>query len=144
MAGAEQSVIVDVPRDVLFGVIADYEKYPEFVKDVGAARVIERGDGYTIAEFTLNLIKTVRYTIRLTETPPERVSWTLIESNLLKSNDGSWTLEALPGDRTRATYRLEVGIGRFVPQMITNSLTGKTLPATLKAYKERAEGLARK
>ncbi|MBW1879900.1 MAG: SRPBCC family protein [Deltaproteobacteria bacterium] len=143
MAGAEQSVIVDVPPDVLFGVIADYEKYPEFLNDMAGARVIESGDGFTVAEFTLNLIKTVRYTIRLTETPPERVSWTLIESNLLKVNNGGWTLEALPGDRTRATYRLEVTIGRFVPKMISNRLTGKTLPATLKAFKERAEGLDR-
>jgi len=143
MAGAEHSMIVDVPPDALFAVIADYEKYPEFLNDMGAAQIIERGEGFTVAEFTLNLIKTVRYKIRLIEEPPKQVSWTLIESNLLKSNNGGWTLEALPGDRTRATYRLEVGIGRFVPQMIANRLTGKTLPATMKAFKERAEGLAK-
>jgi len=141
MPGAEHTMTVNAPPAVLFDVIADYERYPEFLKDIKAAKVIERGDGYTIARFTLDLIKTVHYTIRLVENKPTSVSWTLVESNLLKTNNGGWTLEELPGGKTRATYRLEVGIGRFVPRMISDRLTGKALPSTMNAIKEQAEKL---
>lgn len=139
MAGAQQSIDVDVPPSVLYEVIVDYEKYPEFLSDVKSAKVLERGEGFAKARFELDLIKTVRYTIRLVEKPDREVSWTMIESNLMKSNEGGWTLEDLGDGRTRATYRIEVGLGRFVPKTIVNALTGRTLPATLQAFKERAE-----
>lgn len=141
MAGAEHTMDVNAPPAVLFDIITDYERYPEFLDGFKSAKVLERGEGYAIARFTLDLIKTVHYTIRLTEKKPDSVSWTLVESNLLKVNNGGWTLVELPGGRTRVTYRLEVGIGRFVPKMITDRLSGSTLPVTMKAFKERAEKL---
>ncbi len=140
MAGATQTVVVDVPRDVLFEVIRDYERYPEFLDDMEAARVVRRDDDAVEAEFTLNVIKRISYTLRLVERAPERLEWSLVKG-MFKRNDGSWTLEELPGGRTRATYSIEITIGVFLPGTIVNRLVGKTLPATLQAFKQRAESL---
>ena len=139
MPGAEKSIIVNTSPEVLYDVIADYEKYPEFLKDISAVRVIERSPQASVVEFTVNLIKKVDYTIRLTGERPRSVSWTLVKSSILKANNGGWTLEDLGGGRTKATYRLELQVSMFVPGRIADSLTGSTLPATLEAFKARAE-----
>jgi len=137
--GAEQSIIVNVPVEVLFSVIVDYERYPEFLKDCAGVRVLDREDSMVTVEYTLDLIKKVTYVICLTENEPTGVSWTLVRSNLMKSNEGGWELIDRGDGTTKAIYRLDVGVGRFVPRSIVDRLTKTTLPATLKAFKQRAE-----
>lgn len=140
MAGATQTVVIDVPREALFDVIRDFEKYPEFLDDMEAATIVRRDGDEAEVEFTLNVIKRISYTLKLVESAPERLEWSLVKG-MFKRNDGGWTLEALPGGRTRATYSIEITIGVFLPGTIVNRLVGKTLPATLQAFKRRAESL---
>ena len=124
-----------------FSVIRDYEKYPEFLDEMESVRIIRSQGGVSDVEFTLNVIKRVRYTLRLTESPTgDGLRWELVEG-MFKSNSGGWALESLPDGRTGAVYDVEVAVGIFVPGSIVNRLVGKTLPATLKAFKRRAESL---
>ena len=143
MAGAVQSIEIGVPREQLFDVIVDYERYPEFLSDMSAAQIVRR-DGPTVdVRFTLDLIKRLEYTLRLVGQRATGLSWTLVDGPF-KKNEGGWTLEDLPGGRTRATYRIEIAVGMFLPGAIVNRLVGQTLPATLQAFKARAESLAKK
>ena len=141
MPGAEKTIEIDAPPEVVFGIITDYEKYPQFLSDVKKVKVLERGDGYAIMEQTLSVVKEVTMTLRLTETPHTAVSWvTQSGSRMLKKNDGRWKLEDLGNGRTRATYGLDVEVGGiWVPKSVVNGLTGTTLPKTLEAFKKRAE-----
>lgn len=140
MAGATQTVIVDVPREAFFDVVRDYERYPDFLGDMVASRVVRREGDVAEVEFTLDVVKRISYTLKLVESAPERLEWSLVKGTF-KRNDGGWTLEELPGGRTRATYSIEITIGVFLPGTIVNRLVGKTLPATLQAFKRRAESL---
>jgi ribosome-associated toxin RatA of RatAB toxin-antitoxin module len=141
MPGTQQSIVIHAPVDVVYGVIVDYEKYPQFLSDVSAVKVISRAPGTTVMEQTLSLVKEVTMRLRLTETPHSAVSWvTETGSRFLKKNDGSWKLEDLGDGTTRATYGLDVEVGGiWVPQAIVDKLTGGTLPKTLQAFKARAE-----
>ncbi|MEL6345559.1 MAG: SRPBCC family protein [Myxococcota bacterium] len=139
MPGAERSIVINTSPEVLYDVIADYARYPEFLKDISKVTVEEQTDDASVVTFELNLIKTVRYTIRLSGDRPRTVSWTFVRSNILKSNTGGWVLEDLGNNQTRATYRLDVSVGMFVPKRIVSTLTGTTLPTTLDAFKRRAE-----
>jgi ribosome-associated toxin RatA of RatAB toxin-antitoxin module len=124
-----------------FSVIRDYEKYPEFLDEMESVRIIRSEGGVSDVEFTLNVIKRITYTLRLTESPGgDGLRWELVEG-MFKSNSGGWALESLPDGRTGAVYDVEVAVGIFVPGSIVNRLVGKTLPATLKAFKRRAESL---
>lgn len=143
MPGASRTVVIHAPADVLFDVITDYASYPQFLSDVAEAKILERTDGGALVQFGLNLIKKVHYTLRITEVRPGSVRWVLHESSLMKANDGGWTLEALPDGTTRATYEVDVTPKGFVPGPIVSALTGRTLPATLDAFKQRAEARAR-
>ena len=140
MAGATQTIVVDVPREEFFEVVRDYERYPEFLDDMEASEVLSRDGDVAEVEFTLNVIKRISYTLRLVESGSERIEWSLVRG-MFKRNDGGWTLEELPGGRTRATYSIEITLGVFLPGTIVNRLVGKTLPATLQAFKQRAESL---
>ena len=140
MPGASRTVEIGVSPDVLFDVIVDYERYPEFLSDVSTVKVLSRGEGEAIVEYGLNLVTTVSYSLRMREERPKRVKWTLEKSSIMKANVGGWELEELPNGHTRATYSVDVTPRGFVPKTIISALTGRTLPATLEAFKKRAEG----
>ncbi len=143
MAGATRSIEINAPAEVLFDVIIDYEKYPEFLPDMERVS-IQRSDGdNAVAEFHLNLIKRIAYTLDLKGQRPHKVRWSLIKAKLFKHNDGGWDIEELGEDRVRATYTIDIGFGLLVPKSISNRLVGTSLPATLEAFKRRAETLAR-
>lgn len=140
MAGAEKSIEINAPIETVYAIITDYAKYPEFLDDVKAVKVLSQGGGAARIEQTLSLVKEVTMTLKLTEVPNTSVSWvTEGGSRFLKKNDGGWKLEDLGGGRTRATYGLDVEVGVWVPKKIVDSLTGSTLPKTLEAFKARAE-----
>lgn len=141
MAGATHTVVIDCTRSDFYSVITDYEKYPEFLEDMSEVRVVSR-DGDTVdVHFTLNLVKELKYVLRLVESPTrDGLDWTLVEGPF-KRNSGTWTLTDAEGGKTHAGYTIEVSVGVFLPGTLVNRLVGQTLPATLKAFKERAESL---
>jgi len=66
-------------------------------------------------------VRTIKSTVRFTYDGPTTLRWTQ-EKGELKSVDGSWELEDLGGERTRATYRLDVELGRMLGLVIRGPL----------------------
>jgi len=141
MAGAERTIIIEAPIQVVYDIIVDYEKYPEFLSEIDKVKVLARNGSVVDAEYTASMVKTVSYSLRLTGTPPTSVRWSLLKASFMKSNDGGWTLKDLGDGRTQATYGLEVRVSRLVPGKLVDKLTVTTLPATLDAFKKRAESM---
>jgi len=141
MPRAEQQVVIDAPVEKVFAVITDYERYPEFLPDMKEVTVLDRNDGVAKVRFELELVMRVSYTLRLVETPPLGLAWTLEEAKMMVENVGGWTLER-EGNRTRATYALEVKLRGLIPKSVSTRLLGTTLPQTLERFKARAEGRA--
>lgn len=142
MAGATRSIEVNAPADVFYDVVADYERYPEFLSDMETVRVLDQDGGNAQVEFTLNLIKRISYVLDLRGDRPRSVRWTLARAKMFKHNTGSWEIEELSERRIRATYSIDIGFFMLVPRGISNRLVGKSLPATLESFKRRAESLA--
>ena len=142
MPAAEKTIIIDAPISVLYNVITDYEKYHEFLPEVVKVDVLSRTGNIVRAKYTAKMIKTINYVIDLTEIENSSIKWTLVESSIMKSNVGGWTLKDLGDGRTEATYSLNVTVkGIFVPSSIVHKLTEGTLPTTLENFKRRAESL---
>jgi ribosome-associated toxin RatA of RatAB toxin-antitoxin module len=60
-----------------------------------------------------------------------------------KVNSGGWDLTPIAdGKHTHALYFIEVQVGMFVPGSIMRSLVGRTLPDTVRRFKEEAERVA--
>jgi ribosome-associated toxin RatA of RatAB toxin-antitoxin module len=62
-------------------------------------------------------VRTVKSIVRFSYDGPDNLSWTQ-EKGELKSVDGRWELEDLGGERTRATYKLEVELGRMLGMLV--------------------------
>ncbi len=141
MPGASRSILIDAPIETVFGIITDYEKYPEFLSEVKAIRVSERREGEAVVQYEVSVLKTIRYTLKLKEEKPQRISWSLVEGELMRENKGSWLLEP-QGKQTRATYSIEMTLGPLVPKAMVNALVDSSLPKMLESFKKRAEGKA--
>jgi ribosome-associated toxin RatA of RatAB toxin-antitoxin module len=143
MAQASRSVTVNVTPEKLFDIIADYEKYPEFLPEVKKVKV-DAGQG-SIKEVTYTVdikAKVINYTLKHTAERPAKLSWTMIKGEMMKGNDGSWVLKpgAQPGT-TDATYNIDLKLSALVPGFIEKALAEQSLPGLLANFKARAEKL---
>ena len=141
MPGATSSILIHADTKTVYEVVSDFEKYPEFIPDVKSVKVHRKGKKVE-ADFEVSIIKRIQYSLAFDLKPYQQVQWTFVSSNLFKDNKGYWKFKEVKKGQTEATYHTEVDFGLFVPSIITNRLVGSNLPAMLKRFKTRAEGLA--
>ncbi|MFY2558607.1 type II toxin-antitoxin system RatA family toxin [Corallococcus terminator] len=139
MPGATRTIVINAPIEKVFDVITQYERYPEFLSEVKETRTANRKDNTVDVHYKVDVMKTVRYSIRVVEERPRRMSWTFIEGEVMKDNKGSWVLEPEGEGKTRATYNVEMALGLLVPKAVVNALVDTSLPKMLEAFKRRAE-----
>jgi coenzyme Q-binding protein COQ10 len=143
MARAERTEVFDVPADKMYKAITDYKSYPSFVDGMKSVEVqTESADGATV-KFNLSLIKDISYMIKLSHKPNSEVSWSLVTGDMMKVNNGKWTIKDLGGNKTEVTYSLEVELKGFLPGlgMIEKTLVTTNLPLNMKAFAKRAASL---
>ncbi|MCP3137469.1 type II toxin-antitoxin system RatA family toxin [Pyxidicoccus xibeiensis] len=141
MPGATRTIVINAPVEKVFDVITQYDRYPEFLPEVKEIRTANREGNTVVIHYKVEVMKTVRYSIRVTEERPRRMSWTFIEGEVMKDNKGSWVLEPEGEGKTRATYNVEMALGLLVPKAVVNALVDTSLPKMLDAFKRRAEAL---
>lgn len=140
MAGATRSIVINAPPDKVFDVIVDYDRYAEFIPEVKKIRTSDRNGNQVKIHYEVNIVKTIHYTLLAREERPKRMSWTFVEGEVMKDNQGSWVLEPEGEGRTKATYTVDMALGPLVPKAIINGLVEQSLPKMLEAFKRRAEG----
>ena len=142
MATASKSVIINVPPEKFFEVVTDYDKYGEFLPEVKKVKV-EGGQG-SIKEVTYTVdikAKVINYTLKHIAEKPTKMTWTMIKGEMMKGNDGSWTLKPSANGGTEATYHIDLKLSSLVPGFIEKALAEQSLPALLANFKARAEKL---
>jgi carbon monoxide dehydrogenase subunit G len=115
---------IDAPLDRVWALVEDVESAPQWQGGLKALRALDRdGDGRAVRCETETdaKVKAVKSIVRFTYDGPARLTWTQ-EKGDLKSVEGSWTLEELGGDRTRATYSIDVDLGRTLGLLIRGPL----------------------
>ncbi|RKH11349.1 SRPBCC family protein [Corallococcus praedator] len=139
MAGATRTITINAPIEKVFDIITDYDRYAEFLSEVKKVSTSQRQGNTVQVHYEVDVVKTIRYTIKVTEERPKRMSWTFVNGEVMKDNKGSWTLEPDGEGKTRATYNVEMALGMLVPKAIVNGLVDNQLPKMLDAFKRRAE-----
>jgi carbon monoxide dehydrogenase subunit G len=115
---------IDAPLERVWALVEDVEGAPRWQGGLKAIRAIERdGDGRaTVCESESDAkVRTIKSTVRFSYGGPTRLRWRQ-EKGEMKSVDGSWKLEDLGDGRTRATYSLEVDLGRMLGLVIRGPL----------------------
>ncbi len=128
----------------LWDVITDYESYPDFVDTVESLEVLGRRGNKVTAEYEVNMVKKITYTLEHTETKPNKMTWKMIEGELFTSNDGGWKLKSMGENKVEAEYFVDVGLPLFVPKSIIKGLVGQSLPEMLEKFEARAKARAKK
>jgi ribosome-associated toxin RatA of RatAB toxin-antitoxin module len=126
MAGISGSSTADIdaPLDSVWALVEDVPSAPEWQGGLKAIHVLERDDqgrATQVEAETDAKVTTIKSTVRFQYNGPRTLSWTQ-EKGGLKSVDGRWELEDLGGERTRATYSLEVELGRRLGMVIRGPL----------------------
>jgi uncharacterized protein YndB with AHSA1/START domain len=117
---------IDAPLAEVWKLVADVEAAPRWQGGLNDVETLEHdADGRAVlCEVESDgRVRAIRSTVRFAYEAPSALRWTQ-EHGELKSVDGSWELLDLGGGRTRATYSLEVELGRMLSLLIRGPLVG--------------------
>lgn len=120
------STEIEAPIAAAFAAAADVEASPRWQPEIKVSECLERdGDGNQVLVHmeTDAKVRRLGSDLRFSYEVPNRVSWSQ-EKGDLKSVEGSWEFEDLGEGRTRATYWLEVDLGRTLGLLIRGPLVG--------------------
>jgi ribosome-associated toxin RatA of RatAB toxin-antitoxin module len=115
---------IDAPIDQVWALVEAVEQAPEWQGGLKALRALERDEHgrATLCESKSDAkVRTVTSTVRFRYDGPTTLAWRQ-EKGELKSVEGSWKLADLGGNRTRATYDLDVDLGRVLGLVIRGPL----------------------
>jgi ribosome-associated toxin RatA of RatAB toxin-antitoxin module len=119
----------------------DFERYPEWAHDVKEASVRER-DAHgraTKVEYRASALgRSTHYTLAYDYSQaPERLSWSLVEGDIMRAIDGAYTFSP-QGTGTDITYSLSIELIVPLPGFVKRRAEVRILH-TLKELKTRAE-----
>jgi carbon monoxide dehydrogenase subunit G len=115
---------INAPLDQVWALVEDVEKAPEWQGGLKEVHALERdaaGHATLCESHSDGKVRTIKSNVRFVYSGPTRLSWTQ-EKGDLKSVDGSWQLDDLGDGRTRATYSLDVDLGRMLGMVIRGPL----------------------
>ncbi|MEX0659769.1 MAG: SRPBCC family protein [Egibacteraceae bacterium] len=136
-----ESITVQAVPDAVMDVIADFEAYPEWQREIKAVEVLETDDdGWgTAVRFTVDAkIFSMTYVLGYTYTD-DAMRWTLLEGDQVSKIDGSYLLADKGDGTTEVTYDLEVVPAISLPKMVRRKAARRIVEGALAGMKARVE-----
>jgi ribosome-associated toxin RatA of RatAB toxin-antitoxin module len=106
MALIEKSVLVEYPAEQMYALVADVERYPEFLPWCGGAHVEQSSEGGVNARVVIDF-RGIRqhFTTHNTAIPPSRVDMKLVDGPF-RHLDGSWRFKPLGSEACKIEFSL--------------------------------------
>lgn len=135
--------IVDQPQDLVFDVVSDIERYPEFVPGFSGAR-IDRQDSDTLYVTQHVGIPAMSVSFR-SVARLQRPRGITIDSNEwpFRRLHQEWTLEALGETRTRVTFESQHELASRRAERLVGRFFDHVLRRTVDAFEKRIHDVAR-
>lgn len=128
-------------------VVTDFESYPEFIDEMKEVEVLSGSadEGKARVRFVVE-VKVGGTPIRSEYTldyviGEDDVSWTLVSSENLTRNQGSWRLESVENDECIAHYEAELETNLPIPAEVQKMFADQEMPRMLSKFRDRAEEL---
>ncbi len=137
-----QSIVVDAPAADVMAVIADFGSYPQWVSAAKQVEVQQTGDDGRArrVRFVLDAGSVKDdYVLDYDWDGDRAVSWSLVSSQLMKRQDGSYALREADG-RTEVTYAITIDTRIPLLGMMKRKAEKVILDTALKELKKRVEG----
>jgi len=138
MASVTKEHLFSGTQTACFTALANYERYPEYLPGVVKVEILPPKDpkAAVSVRYELNIVKTFFYVLDMYHLEPKEISWKLVESNLMKLNQGRWLLSSAGKGKTKAEYHLEVEFKGLVPSMVVKKVTESSLPAMFEGFQK--------
>lgn len=135
-------ITIEASAAEVMAVIADFEAYPQWTGAVKSAEVLSRFPDERAERVRYQLsagVITDEYTLAYQWDGQTKVSWSLVEGQVLRAMDGSYTLTET-GGRTHVRYELTVEVRIPMIGMIRRKAEKVIVDTALKELKKRVEG----
>ncbi|MDZ7734005.1 MAG: SRPBCC family protein [Acidimicrobiia bacterium] len=140
----EYETIAAAPEDV-YATLVDFERYPEFFRDIKETTVEtvdDEGRPLEVTYRTAAMGRSTRYTLRYDYTDAPRVlRWELIKGDIMRRLDGHYRLEPVDTDHsaTEVEYSLLVDLVVPLPAFVKRRAEARIIKAALPELKARLE-----
>ena len=143
---ANERIRVEAPAARCWDVAVDFESYPEWVRDVKQAQIVERdaeGRGKRVEFRAAALGKSIRYLLEYDYSEaPDAFSWKFVEGDMLRRLDGTYRFEPEGPASTRVFYDLAVELAMPLPGLVKRRAAGLIMGSALKELKKQVEAVA--
>jgi ribosome-associated toxin RatA of RatAB toxin-antitoxin module len=147
--------VVNAPRDIVWGVITDYDNFAEFLPGIDRANITYAQGDETVIAYRLNVPgPNISYTVRYTHNYPDSIDMRL-EDDKGAIKTGGWRFELYPfddGKKTFIVYYLITDVKeaswiiRYILKnhpVLEHGINVATGLVTVRPMKMRAEALAK-
>jgi uncharacterized membrane protein len=139
---ASMTITVDAPLERCWAIATDFEKYPDWAKDVKSAIVVARDDQgrATEVEFrTSALGRSTHYTLSYDySAAPHRLAWQMVKGDIMRAVDGAYMFAPSETGGVVVTYNLSIELVVPLPGFVKRRAEVRILN-TVKELKVRAE-----
>ena len=142
---ANQRRVIKASPQRCFDMVSDVEKLSEWTDDIKEVKVLVRDDNGRPGDVSFRAAamgRSTKYTLRYSYgSNPLRISWRLIESDLIKRMNGDYEFHPLSEDdaETEVVYNLDVDLLVRLPGFVKRRAESKIVHAAVDDLRERLE-----
>lgn len=139
---AFQTITIDAPPERVWEIAIDFERYPEWAKDVKEVVVRSRDDDGRAMEVEYRasaLGRSTHYTLGYDYAQaPGVLDWRMIRGDIMRTIDGTYSFSATPDGGTEVRYDLTIDLVVPLPGFVKRRAEVRILN-TVRELKARAE-----
>jgi len=139
---AAQTTLINAPLQTCWDIVLDFEKYPDWAKDVKEAVIRDRDDQGRASrvEYRASALgRSTHYTLEYDYSEqPARLSWHLVEGDIMRALNGAYSFVEVDNG-TQVFYELELELVVPLPGFVKRRAEARILIEAIKELKARAE-----
>jgi ribosome-associated toxin RatA of RatAB toxin-antitoxin module len=141
MRDVTRSALVARPPAMLYRVVEEVERYPEFVPGCTLAQVLERDGNTVVARLAVSRgLLSTEFTTRNTMDPGRSVHMHLVEGPF-RMLEGHWSFTPVAGNGCRIEFALRFEFSNALKSALFDPLFEDTAATLLRAFVARAQSL---
>ncbi len=129
------------PREFIYNIVADVEKYPQFIPWLSKVKVLSKEENKTNYEISVDF-KVITETFSTMDIfyPHDKIEISLIEGPF-KHLYNTWTFKSVSDNMTQVTFSIEFEFKSKVLGILFSNLFVQAQKKILEAFNERAKEL---
>lgn len=134
-----QHLHIEAPLSSIWDVLTDFERYPEWARDLKEVRVVERDDEgrATVVHYrAAGMGRSTSYSLRYEwDDAPNRLPWELVEGDIMRVLDGAYEFAERDGG-TDVTYHLRVDLVVPLPGFVKRRAEARIVSTALRDLRD--------